>query len=55
MNTTDSQWNEALDIFTEAISRPDHELRAQMRDGKCCNELYQVRTMVYGYIRSLRK
>jgi hypothetical protein len=55
MSEQDSRWNEALDIFSESISKPDHEIRAALRDAQCCNELHQVRTMVYGYLRSLRK
>ena len=55
MSEQDVKWNDALDIFAESISRPDHEVRASLRDAKCCNELYEVRRLVYSYLRSLRK
>ena len=55
MSDLDVKWNDALDLFAESISRPDHEIRAALRDAGCCNELYEVRRLVYSYLRSLRK
>ena len=34
MSEQDSRWNEALDIFAESISKPDHEIRAALRASK---------------------
>jgi hypothetical protein len=55
MTELDVKWNDALDLFTESIGKPEHEIRAALRDCHCCNEYYEVRKLVYSYIRSLRK
>ena len=55
MTEQDVKWNDALDLFAESISKPDHEIRAALRDTGCCNELIEVRHLVYSYLRSLRK
>jgi hypothetical protein len=55
MNEQDVKWNDALDLFAESISKPDHEIRAALRDAQCCNELFEVRRLVSSYLRSLRK
>ena len=55
MTEQDVKWNDALDLFAESISKPDHEIRAALRDAGCCNELLEVRRLVYSYLRTLRK
>jgi hypothetical protein len=55
MTELDAKWNDALDLFTESIGKPEHEIRAALRDAGCCNELLEVRRLVYSYLRSLRK
>mgnify|MGYP000465827320 CR=1 FL=1 len=50
MTDLDVRWNDALDLFTESIGKPEHEIRAALRDCHCCNEYYEVRKLVYSYL-----
>ena len=55
MTDQDQKWNDALDLFVEHMSRPDHRIRALERDAGCCNELQEIESMVYEYLRTLRR
>ena len=53
--TYKEKWNRALDLFTESVHKPDHELRACAHNQKCFNELMSVRDHVLGHLKSLRR
>ena len=48
------KWNRGLDLFTESVLKPDHELRQCAHNQKCYNELLDVRDNVLEYLKSLR-
>ena len=53
--TQDQKWNRGLDLYIEAVHKPDHVLRACAHNQKCFNELMAVRENVLEYLRTLRK
>ena len=53
--TSDQKWNRGLDLYIEAVQKPDHQLRACAHNQKCFNELMAVREHVLEYVKTLRK
>ena len=48
------KYNRAVDIFIEAVQKPDTALRACAHNQKCFNELMEVREQVLDYAYTLR-
>ena len=49
------KYNRGLDIFIEAVIKPDSALRACAHNQKCYNELMNVRESVLLHLQTLRK
>lgn len=50
----DQKFNRGLDLFTESVLKPDHELRQCAHNQKCYHELMDVRQDVLNYLKTLR-
>ncbi len=56
MNETENQkFNRGLDLFTESVLKPDHELRQCAHNQKCYHELMYIRSYVINYLKTLRR
>ena len=51
----DERWNRALDIFSESVQKPDHELRSCAHNQKCFNELMWIREEIVEHLKTLRR
>ena len=47
------KYERALDLFTESVMKPDHDLRGCAHNQKCYNELMQIREHVLNYLKTL--
>ena len=47
------KYQRALDLFTESVMKPDHDLRGCAHNQKCYNELMQIREHVLNYLKTL--
>ena len=47
------QW--ALDLFTESVLKPDHDLRGCAYNQDCFNELMEIREHVLQYLKTLKE
>ena len=55
-NETSSQkYERALDLFTESVLKPDHDLRGFAYNQDCFNELMEIREHVLKYLRTLKE
>ena len=55
-NETPSQkYERALDLFTESVLKPDHDLRGCAYNQDCFNELMEIREHVLKYLRTLKE
>jgi len=55
-NETPSQkYERALDLFTESVLKPDHDLRGCAHNQNCYNELMEIREHVLKYLRTLKE
>lgn len=55
-NESDSvKYQRALDLFTESVLKPDHDLRGCSHNQGCFNELMEIREQVLDYLKTLRK
>ena len=55
-NETSSQkYERALDLFTESVLKPDHDLRGCAYNQDCFNELMEIREHVLKYLRTLKE
>ena len=55
-NETSSQrYERALDLFTESVLKPDHDLRGCAHNQNCYNELMEIREHVLKYLRTLKE
>ena len=53
---TPSQKNErALDLFTESVLKPDHDLRGCAHNQGCYDELMEIREHVIKYLKTLKE
>jgi hypothetical protein len=48
-------YRRALDLFTESVIKPDHELRTNAAYGKCYAELMEVRQHCLAYLNTLKE
>ena len=55
-NETPAQkYERALDLFTESVLKPDHDLRGCAHNQNCYNELMEIREHVLKYLRTLKE
>ncbi len=48
-------YHRALDLFTESVIKPDHELRANAAYGDCYPELMEIRQHCLTYLQTLKE
>ena len=53
--TPSEKYQRALDLFTESVLKPDHDLRSCSHNQGCYNELMEIREHVLEYLKTLRK
>ena len=49
------KYERALDLFTESVMKPDHDLRGCAHNQGCYNELLEIRTHVLEYLKTLKE
>ena len=55
-NETPSQkYERALDLFTESVLKPDHDLRGCAHNQNCYDELMEIREHVLEYLKTLKE
>ena len=55
-NETPAQkYERALDLFTESVLKPDHDLRGCAYNQDCFNELMEIREHVLKYLKTLKE
>ena len=53
--TPSMKYERALDLFTESVMKPDHDLRGCAHNQGCYNELLEIRTHVLEYLKTLKE
>jgi len=53
--TSSMKYERALDLFTESVMKPDHDLRGCAHNQGCYNELLEIRTHVLEYLKTLKE
>ena len=53
--TTAQKYERALDLFTESVLKPDHDLRGCAHNQGCYDELLEIREHVLKYLRTLKE
>ena len=48
------KYQRALDLFTESVMKPDHDLRGCAYNQNCFNELMEIRQHVFKYLATLK-
>ena len=49
-----SKYQRALDLFTESVMKPDHELRGCAHNQGCYDDLMEIRQHVLDYLSTLK-
>ena len=49
------KYERALDLFTESVLKPDHDLRGCAHNQNCYDELMEIREHVLKYLRTLKE
>ena len=49
------KYQRALDLFTESVYKPDHDLRGCAHNQNCVNELMEIREHVIQYLKPLKE
>ena len=49
------KYQRALDLFTESVYKPDHDLRGCAHNQGCYNELMEIRDIVIEYLKTLKE
>ena len=49
------KYQRALDLFTESVLAPDHQLRGCAHNQGCFDELMEIREHVLEYLKTLRE
>ena len=52
--TSTQKYKRALDLFTESVMKPDHDLRGCAYNQDCFNELMEIRQHVLSYLSTLK-
>ena len=53
--TDAEKYQRALDLFTESVLKPDHDLRSCSHNQKCFDELMEIREHVLEYLKTLKE
>ena len=53
--TPSQKYERALDLFTESVLKPDHDLRGCAHNQGCFDELMEIREHVLEYLKTLRE
>ena len=53
--TPAEKYQRALDLFTESVLKPDHDLRSCSHNQKCFDELMEIREHVLEYLKTLKE
>ena len=53
--TASQKYERALDLFTESVLKPDHDLRGCAHNQGCYNELMEIREHVINYLKTLKE
>ena len=53
--TPAQKYQRALDLFTESVLKPDHDLRSCSHNQGCFNELMEIREHVLEYLKTLKE
>ena len=49
------KYQRALDLFTESVLKPDHDLRCCAHNQGCYDELMEIREHVLKYLKTLKE
>ena len=49
------KYERALDLFTESVMKPDHNLRSCAHNQGCYNDLLEIREHVLEYLKTLKE
>ena len=49
------KYERALDLFTESVLKPDHDLRGCAHNQGCYDELLEIREHVLQYLKTLKE
>ena len=53
--TDAEKYQRALDLFTESVLKPDHDLRGCAYNQNCYEDLMEIREHVLEYLRTLKE
>ena len=53
--TPSKKYERALDLFTESVLKPDHDLRGCAHNQGCYDELMEIREHVIKYLKTLKE
>ena len=53
--TSTQKYERALDLFTESVLKPDHDLRGCAHNQGCYDELMEIREHVINYLKTLKE
>ena len=53
--TPSQKYERALDLFTESVLKPDHDLRGCAHNQGCYDELMEIREHVIKYLKNLKE
>ena len=53
--TPAEKYQRALDLFTESVLKPDHDLRSCSHNQGCFDELMEIREHVLQYLKTLKE
>ena len=53
--TPSQKYEWALDLFTESVLKPDHDLRGCAHNQGCYDELMEIREHVIKYLKTLKE
>ena len=53
--TSAQKYQRALDLFTESVLKPDHDLRGCAHNQGCYDELMEIRKHVLEYLKTLKE
>ena len=53
--TSSQKYQRALDLFTESVLKPDHNLRGCAHNQGCYDQLMEIREHVLEYLKTLKE
>ena len=53
--TSTQKYKRALDLFTESVMKPDHDLRGCAHNQGCYEQLMEIREHVLEYLKTLKE